>query len=253
MAIGRFVRYLAHLLDTEPALDAAVADEPFANLIYRAVTGETTVDPARARLVQAMVVACVDHGVTPPSAQATVIAASVRATFEMAIASGIGAITDVHGGAGAKAAQFFGKCVDAAPEGNLEKGTDIVLKQYMKEGNRVQGMGHRIHTQDPRRDVLWNLSQSTGLAGDCVAISQLVSDLFQQLRGMSLPINVDGVIGAIVSDMGLRPDLAKALFVFGRVAGLSAHYFEEIASQSPMRRINFADAVYKGKPERPLP
>ena len=47
--------------------------------------------------------------------------------------------------------------------------------------------------------------------------------------------------------------LAKALFVFGRVMGLSAHYFEEIMTQSPMRRINFAQAVYKGTPERPFP
>jgi len=70
---------------------------------------------------------------------------------------------------------------------------------------------------------------------------------------MSLPINVDGVIGAIVADMGLPVDLAKALFVYGRVAGLSAHYFEEIASQPQMRRINFADAVYKGKATREFP
>jgi citrate synthase len=53
--------------------------------------------------------------------------------------------------------------------------------------------------------------------------------------------------------MGLRIDLAKALFVYGRVAGLSAHYFEEIASQGQMRRINFAEAVYKGKELRAFP
>jgi citrate synthase len=50
--------------------------------------------------------------------------------------------------------------------------------------------------------------------------------------------------------MGVDVDLAKALFVFGRVAGLSAHYFEEIATQRPMRRINFGEAVYEGKADR---
>ena len=117
----------------------------------------------------------------------------------------------------------------------------------------VEGLGHRVHTKDPRRDVLWHMAETSGLAGPCVAISKIVSDLFEKVRGMSLPINVDGVIGAIVADMGLEPDLAKALFVYGRVAGLSAHYFEEIASQAPMRRINFAEAVYKGKDLRELP
>ena len=114
-------------------------------------------------------------------------------------------------------------------------------------------MGHRVHTQDPRRDALWKMVEKNGLAGPCVAISKMVSDIFEQVRAMSLPINVDGVIGAIVADMGLRTDLAKALFVYGRVAGLSAHYFEEIASQPQMRRINFADAVYKGKELREFP
>jgi citrate synthase len=206
-------------------------------------------------MVEAMVTACVDHGVTPPSAQATIIGASVRPDYAMAVASGIGAITDVHGGAGAKAAAFFRACVAKAESEKLglDKATEVVLKEYMNRGQRVQGMGHRVHTQDPRRDALWKMVKKNGLAGKCVEISKMVSDIFEQVRAMSLPINVDGVIGAIVADMGLRTDLAKALFVYGRVAGLSAHYFEEIASQSQMRRINFAEAVYKGKELREFP
>lgn len=254
-ALGRFARYLAHILGTESALDKATVEEPFANIIYRAVTGEETVDPKRARMVEAMVVASVDHGVTPPSAQATIIGASVRPAYEMAVAAGVGAITDVHGGAGAKAAAFFQACVTKAGEASMEldKATEAVIKEYMQRGQRIQGMGHRVHTKDPRRDALWNMVEKNGLAGSCVAISKMVSDIFEQVRAMSLPINVDGVIGAIVADMGLPVDLAKALFVYGRVAGLSAHYFEEIASQPQMRRINFADAVYKGKELREFP
>lgn len=254
-ALGRVARYLAKLLGNQSALDQAGADEPFANIIYRAVSGEAQVDPKRARMVATMVLACVDHGVTPPSAQAGVIAASVRAAYEMAVASGVGAITDVHGGAGAKAAAFFKQCAAKAAEEqiDLSKATHRVLTEYMRRGQRIEGLGHRVHTQDPRRDVLWRMVEESGLAGPCVAISKIVGDLFEKVRGMSLPINVDGVIGAIVADMGLDTDLAKALFVYGRVAGLSAHYFEEIASQSPMRRINFAEAVYKGKELRELP
>ncbi len=254
-ALGRFARYLSHLIGTEAALDKATVKEPFANIIYRAVSGEEEVDPKRARMVEAMVTASVDHGVTPPSAQATIIGATVRPNYTMGVASGIGAITDVHGGAGAKAAAFFQLCVAKSEKDGIDlaKATEAMLKEYMNRGQRVQGMGHRVHTQDPRRDVLWKLSKKTGLAGPCVEISEMVSDILESVRGMSLPINVDGVIGAIVADMGLRIDLAKALFVYGRVAGLSAHYFEEIASQGQMRRINFAEAVYKGKDLRDFP
>jgi len=64
---------------------------------------------------------------------------------------------------------------------------------------------------------------------------------------MTLPINVDGVIGAITADMKLSPLLAKIIFIFGRIVGLAAHYFEEVQTQSPMRRIVFEQAEYKGK------
>ena len=73
----------------------------------------------------------------------------------------------------------------------------------------------------------------------------MASAAFQTVRGLDLPINVDGVIGAIVADMGLDPRAAKAIFLFGRIAGLSAHYFEEISTQPQMRQVDFGQAVYK--------
>jgi len=50
--------------------------------------------------------------------------------------------------------------------------------------------------------------------------------------------------------MGLNAVVAKALFVWGRIAGLSAHYFEETVSQPEMRSINFREVVYKGESYR---
>lgn len=254
-ALGRFARYLAYLLGNEAALDKATVDEPFGNLIYRAVTGQEKVDPKRGLMIETMVVASVDHGVTPPSAQAGIIAASVRADYAMSLCSGVGAITDVHGGAGRMAALVFQKIVAKAEKESLsiEKATEALLREYRETKKRIQGLGHRVHSQDPRRDVLWQRVKEYGLAGKCVEVSEVISDIFQEVSGKNLPINVDGVIGAIVADMGVDVDLAKSLFVFGRVAGLSAHYFEEIATQPPMRRINFGEAVYEGKADRDYP
>ncbi len=254
-ALGRLARYLAYLLGNEAALDKATPDEPFGNLICRAVTGEMEVDPQRGLMIETMVVASVDHGVTPPSAQAGMIAASVRADYAMSLCSGVGAITDVHGGAGRMAALVFQKIAARAEQEGLsiEQATEALVREYKETKKRIQGLGHRVHSQDPRRDVLWRRVKEYGLAGKCVEVSECISSIFQEVSGKNLPINVDGVIGAIVADMGVNVDLAKALFVFGRVAGLSAHYFEEIATQRPMRRINFGEAVYEGKADRDYP
>ena len=59
-------------------------------------------------------------------------------------------------------------------------------------------------------------------------------------------------VQSAISDLGLDPVAAKALFILGRVAGLSAHYFEEIRTQPPMRRVNFAQAEYRGPEDRGL-
>lgn len=251
--LGRMAGYLAVILGNEGALQD-IGNEKFSNVIYRAITGEKQVDEKRARMLEAMIVASVDHGVTPPSTQATLIASSTRAPFEISVAHGVGVITDVHGGAGAKAARFFSRCIALSQrEGKeLDKAITELMTSYIKSGKRIEGLGHRVHTHDPRRDVLWKLSEESGIAGEHVKVSKMLSGIFKQVRGMDLPINVDGVIGAIVADMGLDPSIAKALFIYGRVAGLSAHYFEEIISQPQMRRINFTNAVYKGKEERHL-
>ncbi|MCK4895315.1 MAG: citryl-CoA lyase, partial [Candidatus Heimdallarchaeota archaeon] len=135
---------------------------------------------------------------------------------------------------------------------DLDEATFELMRDTIKAGKRIEGLGHRIHTQDPRRDVLWQLAEKAGYAKECVAISKMVSDVFYRVRGMNLPINVDGVIAAIVADMKLDPKLAKAIFVFGRTAGLAAHYYEEIGTQPQMRQLAFDKAVYKGSSIREI-
>ncbi|MHA2203576.1 MAG: citrate/2-methylcitrate synthase [Candidatus Hodarchaeales archaeon] len=252
--LGRVAGYLASILGNKSILENIDINQPFSHVIYQVLTGQSVIDRKKAGVLEAMIVASVDHGVTPPSAQATIIAATVRAAYEVAVAQGVSAITDVHGGAGTKAAQFFQKCTALAKEKNIELSEAVHenVSIYMKEGKRIQGLGHRYHTRDPRRDVLWIKAKHAGIANECVEISKIITDIFKRVRGINLPINVDGVIGAIIADMGLDPTLAKAVFIYGRIAGLSAHYFEEIASQPQMRRINFSEAVYKGEKTRKI-
>jgi citrate synthase len=244
-ALGRSVRGIAALLGHEDRLDGAPTFEE----AVAAAAGLLDPTPPRVRLVESLAVASVDHGVTPPSAQAAILAATVRAPYPMALASGVGAITDVHGGAGEEAARFFLACLDRAARDGVPaaEGARRLLAESARSGRRVAGLGHRIHTRDPRRDVLLSLARSAGSAGPCVALLEVVEDLFEETRGFALPVNVDGVIGAIAADLGLPAVAAKALFILGRVAGLSAHYFEEVATQPPMRRVRFESAVYRGK------
>jgi citrate synthase len=246
--LGRMASYLAGMFGHISAMEN-LSSRRFSHHVYTAVTGEVEIRQDVSHLLESMMVASVDHGLTPPSAQATIIAATTRCSYEVALASGVSAITDVHGGAGSAAARFFSECVGRSrdEEVPLEDAIRGQVSEYLDAGRRVKGLGHRIHTQDPRRDAIWALAEASGLAKDHVRASRMVSGIFESIKGKKLPINVDGVIGAVVADLGFDPVMAKVLFIYGRIAGPSAHYFEELATQRPMRKVDFSRAVYIGE------
>ena len=70
----------------------------FGAAVYLILTGELP-SPAIARLMDAILVASIDHGATPPSALAARTVASTGATLSAAVAAGIMSINRHHGGA----------------------------------------------------------------------------------------------------------------------------------------------------------
>lgn len=251
--IGRTLKILAKLLHHEEILHHIEKSTSISEIIYGSIVGQKS-NVIKQKLLESMIIACVDHGVTPPSAQTTILLASTRASFEVALSGGIHAITDVHGGAGSKACVFFQDTIELTKTENidLEQSCFNNIIKIIKSGGRIEGLGHRIHTQDPRRKILLDLAEKSGIKGDCIDLANMLSDVFYQVKGMRLPINVDGVIGAIIGGMRINPITAKIIFVLGRIMGLTAHYFEEVQTQQPMRRINFEQARYKGEEKRSI-
>jgi len=69
----------------------------------------------------------------------------------------------------------------------------------------------------------------------------------------SLPINVDGAIGAILADVGMNPAAFNGIFMIARTPGLIAHVVEEQTRERPMRRIDPVNRGYDGPPARAVP
>ena len=68
----------------------------------------------------------------------------------------------------------------------------------------------------------------------------------------SLPINVDGAIGAILADLGVDLAALNGIFMTARRPGLVAHVIEEQTLEKPMRRIDPVNHGYDGPPARNL-
>ena len=72
------------------------------------------------------------------------------------------------------------------------------------------------------------------------------------VSGKRLPINVDGALGAILSQLGFPPEIMNGIFMIARAPGLVAHVTEEKTRMPPMRRIDPVAHSYDGPPARKM-
>ena len=228
-----------------------IGNVPFSHVAFLVIRGRMPT-PAEGRMMDAMMTSCVDHGVTPPSALAARACASCGVPITTAIAAGIMSIGDVHGGAIENCARLLQEYVAKAAEEkkSLEQVAEELLLKLKAEGKRMPGLGHRLHTEDPRTTRLLALAEELGIAGKHVKLARAIEAKLAEKK--RLPINVDGAIAALISDMGFDWRLGKAFFALGRIAGLTAQVYEEMTRERPMRKMCPVEVEYDGPWERKL-
>src|ERR1700736_1150923 len=222
----------------------------FGAAVHLILTGESPAPPA-ARLMDAVLVASIDHGATPPSALAARTVASTGASLSASVAAGIMSINRHHGGAIEDCARQLKKIADRATSESIsiEEAATRTLAAMKEEGERMPGFGHRYHTKDPRTARLFELAREAGIDGPHMKAARAVEKSFAEAR-KALPINVDGAIGAILADLGMNPAAFNGIFVIARTPGLVAHVIEEQTREKPMRRIDPVNHGYGGPAAR---
>ncbi len=231
--------------------DELIGNTPFSHVVLMLLKGKMHGEK-EGRMMDAILTACIDHGVTPPSSQAARVVASGGVPMPTAISAGLMSIGDFHGGAIEKGALFLREgVVRMKDQGKEAKEMAAVLVSESKEkGERILGFGHRIHTDDPRTKKLLSLADELGISKEHVALSRAIAIELEKSLGRKLPINVDGCIAALISDMDFDWRLGKAFFLIGRCAGLTAQVYEEISREKPMRKMWSAEVEYDGPEEK---
>ena len=182
--------------------------------------------PAEAALLEAALVASVDHGPHAPSIAAARMAATCGVGLNTAVATGVGMLGDTHGGAGEQFVQLISEIVDAAPATGLDAAVGRVLAAWRARSRYIPGFGHRFHPVDPRRDPLLALVEDAvqdGVTGG----DYLRAALAVEAALAPVPMNIDGATAVIYAELGFAPPLARGLFVLSRSVGILAHAWEE--------------------------
>lgn len=204
----------------------------FSSMLYLMVRSELPTE-SHVRLLEAAMVASVDHGPQAPSIAAARMAATCGVPFNSIIASGVSLLGDVHGGAGQQCMAFL-----YSIEREVEAGGDpkVVVhdrvQQLIDAKEFVPGFGHRYHKVDPRAvrlDQLVQEEKNKGtISGKYAGLAALVAEELSSRKGRLVPTNIDGATAVIYSELGFSPELGRAIFILSRSVGIIANSWEEI-------------------------
>lgn len=211
-----------------------------ANFLYM-LTGKEP-DPRAARVLDTCLVLHADHGLNA-STFAARVTASTLSDLHSAIASAVGTLKGpLHGGANEQVMHML-----------LEIGhpdqSEPYIRNAINDRKKIMGFGHRIYkADDPRADWLRRLSAELADASGVrtwYEISDRVRVLVRDTK--PLPVNVDFYSASVYYTLGIPIDLFTPIFAMSRIAGWTAHVYEQYSDNRLIR----PEAEYVGPMDVP--
>jgi citrate synthase len=234
-------------------LQELVGKVSFAEAWLLLATGELP-PPGHAKLLDAMMVSVLDHGIVPSSI-VTRYLASAGTPIQAAVAGGVLAFGDTYGGACEQLGEQLAAHVPQVRAGRetREEAADAIVAHFVALRRKVPGYGHALHPEgDPRVPRLYRIADANGVTGEHSRLAFEVQEALHRATGRKLPMNQDGALGALGLDMGLDWRLLRALAFMPRSAGLAVHALEEMTREAGWRHVPDEEITYDGPPRRPL-
>ncbi|HUZ09627.1 MAG TPA: citryl-CoA lyase [Acidimicrobiales bacterium] len=210
-----------------------------AEVIWLLIVGELP-SAGQASLLEAALVASVDHGPQAPSIASARMAATTGVGLNSAIATGVNMLGDVHGGAGQQCMELYLQVAGAVDGGaTLASATSGAVAEARRRDPFVPGFGHRFHPVDPRVAPLLDAVRSAAaddvVGGRFVGVALAVEREVAEIVGRPVPMNIDGATAVVFCELGLEPPLGRGLFVLSRSVGILAHAWEETTGPSRLK------------------
>jgi citrate synthase len=227
-----------------------IAKLSFSEAAYLTIRGELPTPPER-RLMDAALCSILEHGLyAPTTLAARVVASTVPQTVIPGIAAGIltiGSITvsPQH------SAELIQRVSEATGAGaSRDEAAEAIAAELINARQRMPGLGHPLHPEgDPRAEVLESVARETGMWREAAQNYLAVRHAYLRRIERELPINIDGMLGCVLSELGFRPIEMPGIAALSFMPGIVAHCVEEATSPPTLR---IADARYVGLPARHL-
>src|ERR1700726_1009871 len=151
-------------------LDEMMGRLSFADAVYLLLMGELPT-PAIGRMLNAVLISSIDHGVTPPSTLAARNVATSGAPLKDCVAAGILAFGPHHGGDIESCMRFLDAGLTLVRSGrSLQQAAEQKVEECVRQQEIPPGFGHRFHTRDPRASRLFQMALELELEGENVRL-----------------------------------------------------------------------------------
>ncbi len=191
------------------------------DMAFLELTGKVP-DKKQSILFNAMVVALVEHGITPSALAARLAYLGAPEALQAAVAAGLCGLGSVFVGSTEDCARMLQEGL-SGEKGSLKE----IAKRIVSSRRTIPGLGHPVHRPvDPRTRRLFEMARECGFYGRYCRLMEMIAS------AKKLPLNATGAIGALACEMGFDWKVCRGLGVMARAVGLVGHLLEE--SRRPM-------------------
>lgn len=224
----------------------------FGDLVLLMITGKMPY-LHQGKLMEAILVSCCDQGPIPPSTSAARFIASCGVPLQTAVAAGILGFGKHHGGAIESCAKLLQEKIGLAGKKSVDNMAVDIIEEVEARKTRIPGFGHAYFETDPRAEKLLQIARKSIHPYPHIELLLAIEERLIREKGRRLAANINGAMGAAISDLGIDWRMGKGIFIISRSLGLAVHALEQIELDKPYKKVSLEDIEYIGPEEKEVP
>ena len=209
----------------ESLVDNLIGKLTFTEMMYFQMLGQKPT-PAQAKILDAVLVTLMEHGITPSVIATRMIYDSCPEAVQAAVAAGLLAVGSTFIGTMEGCAKNIDEILKA-PEGEAAR-AKAIAQRVRAAKQPIPGFGHPHHKpDDPRSPRLLAVAEEAGVPGNHIRALRLLAKEVDAAWGRHLTINATGAVAALLGEIGIPQEVMRGIAVVSRSAGLVGHIREE--------------------------
>ena len=204
-------------------VDDLIGEVSFTQMIYLHILGQMPT-AAQVRVLDAVLVTLVDHGVMASVAPRLIYMSSPDA-IQSAIATGILGMGSQFGGVMEEIGRNLESIIAAA---DPDSAAATIVAGYRSARQPVPGFGHpHFRPEDLRSLKLLQVAAREGMSGRFVSALHTLAKAVDSALGKHVTINATAAIAALLGELGVPGRIMRGFAAISRTPGIVGHLLEE--------------------------